>query len=997
MKHLTNLLTIIVLCVAPFLLSNSVQAQTLQIDTLVPDVQYQRKADRTYVFPMTQFIYPLGSNRYLHRWVDRPLFVDPALAKGKEAKDLMTLADYERMQEIAKQYGLDGFGLFPESIHKTMPFYDYTQQSSVKDFLLFPEFVNPGYNAAISKSDFVKTALTNSASFRIDGKIVIISYRTRESTFEKWKAALAELRQEFGDQFVFLAAPDFFDNPKAAQADGDVLYRYHHGELTQADIDYAKGVLRKWLSISDGIVYNNPLRLRRRWVNHRQFDADFYKNYVIRIIKSVLAEPEYKDKHLGLSAMVGFGNSTREGITISDEGTKALRSSMEAAISAQPEFIELPEWDEQNENDMVRPTVDKGMSTMRVMRYYMAKLKNEKLSPLPGDNISIPNLIVSFRKTLVLGETLKVELLNVPDTDKSTFYQARLTLKDAALGKTLHTSSWYRFDSKKMEDHTLVLPSEQFAQYRALVPQLEIKSPNGNITLQNGLPSLEFRTTANWNYNWFKQPIRDLLRPQHVDFNVGNTRIDGTRLVSADIQTQEPLASVEVVADDGDVVYSYPLPTDNIHAGWHENADQIILSINWQSFPVINLDGSIKLKNAQGRWLNLESGVGPRGAILPPFEGQEFPFAKAVSSAGPRQVLLAINKKDISKAEIEVNLKDIYQGTIPVSELLQKRIYGIAGRKGFNMVLSRYVSQATMPDNLHLSKVHFAGVPVLPDLKYSILKLRAIGISGRIYRSQPVVLDNNITNQKNITVFSDTQNRAVTISVPADRVPDIRYQFNPDHGSAIVADEARPFWGILGGYFALVTGRGSGNYGDDTSIVYREKNFPKYSIPGPVKDAVETAPEWIKTANDEYALKFNGKSTFLTLPQGVIPKRAASTVEMDIKPDNVTGQQVIIGNRNYAFGTYEIYLDNGLLKVNAQMSGYTLYTAKSTGLVLPANKWSHLTIRFDQENLQLFVDNQPGIKIPMKGPGERVTASIVGGIDDKWFAGEIKNLRIQHG
>jgi hypothetical protein len=74
-----------------------------------------------------------------------------------------------------------------------------------------------------------------------------------------------------------------------------------------------------------------------------------------------------------------------------------------------------------------------------------------------------------------------------------------------------------------------------------------------------------------------------------------------------------------------------------------------------------------------------------------------------------------------------------------------------------------------------------------------------------------------------------------------------------------------------------------------------------------------------------------------------------------------------------------------------------MFTAVNTGLVLTAGKWSHLKIRFDQTHIQLFVDNQPAIKIPMQGPGERVTATIIGGIDNKWFEGEMKNLRIEHG
>jgi hypothetical protein len=60
------------------------------------------------------------------------------------------------------------------------------------------------------------------------------------------------------------------------------------------------------------------------------------------------------------------------------------------------------------------------------MRYYTEKLKGGKDFSLPGDDVDTPNLILSSRKSLVLGERLKIELLNVPDNNKNKKYNALL-------------------------------------------------------------------------------------------------------------------------------------------------------------------------------------------------------------------------------------------------------------------------------------------------------------------------------------------------------------------------------------------------------------------------------------------------------------------------------------------------------------------------------------------------------------------------------------------
>ena len=72
-------------------------------------------------------------------------------------------------------------------------------------------------------------------------------------------------------------------------------------------------------------------------------------------------------------------------------------------MAARPDVILLPEWDEFNENTCFRPTVYGGTTTQRIMRYYEPDQRVDP-TPVPGDDTSIPNLILSARKCVTLGE-----------------------------------------------------------------------------------------------------------------------------------------------------------------------------------------------------------------------------------------------------------------------------------------------------------------------------------------------------------------------------------------------------------------------------------------------------------------------------------------------------------------------------------------------------------------------------------------------------------------
>lgn len=941
--------------------------QHLQINRLVPDVEYMRKADRTYIFSRAQFIYSPGRTDYLHRWADRPLFINSVLDANKDRNALMSQSAYSQMQKTVLSYGLDGFAFFPQTSRRS-EFYGYTLANSEKGFLLLNELTGE----AISKADVLENALNNPQSFRINGKVVITSYNADREDLSKWKTELQLLNNHYQNKFLFL--------PSISNFGGKPMNywqkKYNTNSLTANDIVTIKSYLRNWLSVTDGLYFSNVSSLID---DDRNFDAEFYRNFVIRLMKSVLAEPASKNKLLGLSACVGHENVTRFGYTLSSEGTKTLRESMEAALQAKPDLINIPEWDEQNENTSLRPTVYNGLSSMRIMRYYTAVNRGEQLTALPGDRTDIPDLTVSYRKVLTLGEKLEIELLNVPTSANNSTYSAKLVLKDLA-GNTVYASEEKQFQGGRLEAEDILLPSEQFSRDRALIPNIELRVDQQIIPVTDGLQYIGLQPTWNWDYKWVKQPIRDLLPVSQTDLQIDTDPLPRTfRKITGSIDAKKPIAQAELL-DNNDVVYSY-----SNDESWHGSEEQVVISLTLQSFggmdKGLNLSGSISLENAKGKW-NISKDI----SYAPKVTGQVLSFNKARSSIWKQQVLLAVPRAEVDKASLSIQMPGIYQGNISLKDIMEKEIIGLPGPDGFNLVISNYLRQYRIPENANQKQIQFSTL-VVPDLVSSLYHLQLIGIDGNLYRGKPIAATAASGESTPVTVFSDTKKAPVSVSVDKNAVPDILYEFNPSHGSILMAKAGRPFWGILGGYFAQATERGGGNAGDDIPFI-SGKGYPS--------NTDKTAPDWVKLNDGSYALQFDGKGTFVSLPQGVIPRRAAYTIEMDINPENGQGKQIIISHRSFYPGSLTVYLEDGTLK--AAFNGENTNRSNlNTGLTLSSGQWSHLTIRYDQKDLIISVNGKNGKAFSIPGPGMYETATVVGGYGDQWFKGRISSLRIAQG
>jgi hypothetical protein len=965
------------------------RADSAQMRQLVPDSNRARKTDHTFIFSRSQLKYGLERDDYLNRWIDQPLFVDPKLRGDATQRQANYFPSFQRIQQNFVDYGLDGMAFFPETSGRSIA-YEYSQRSARPDFKLLTEFTpNDG---APSKSDVAKMALDNPASLRFNGKLVITSYSAESKSPEYWQNVFVELKKQYGDQFIFLPSLGRF----AGVPITEWVKKFNDNSVSAENVTAIKDDLRKWARATDGLYFAGISSVR---TDDRRFDEDFYRDFVVRLFKSVLAEPEFTGKYFALQAMVGHENPTRVGYTFDSNGTKTLRQSLATALEAQPEIIVIPEWDEQNENTSLRPTVYNGTSSMRLLRYFTGAQKSKKPAPLPGDDVSIPNLILSFRKVLVLGEKIEIELLNVPDSATgSTPFTARLALIDLN-GQTVYSSPTFTFQGDELQEQRAVLPSETLANDKVLRPRLEIENNGRTQTFEDGLHYLDLRATWNWDSKWVKQPLRDLLRPSQASFKANAPQstpdLNNARTISASFATNEPLAYVEVL-DNDNIVYIAPPKGESKENEWRENADQVIVSLNWQSRHSLSkallLKGEIALQNATAHWLlpsdessNARSPFTRENQPLT-LQGQTLTLNNMKSSNWQGRILLAIPRAQIDKAALKISLPDLYEGTLPVRQILDDGAFGIPGPNGFNIVVSRYLSQPNMPDHLGASSVQFEDISIRPDLPNSVLHLQAIAESGRIYRSAPVLASTPVAAKEQISVYSNSAKKPVTLDVSASRVPDIIYQFDPRHGSVLIADAGRPFWGILAGYFTQATERGGGESNDGSPFI-RPGIYPEGITKG--------APDWVKTENGENALQFDGVGTYVILPQGVIPRRAGFTIAMDVKPDSEKGKQFLIGNRTYYMGSLVVFVDEGELTAEF-LNEATKTTRVKSGLKLPAGKWSHLVIRYDQENLVFVVNGKTSKPLAIQGPGLYDTLSIVGGFGEDWFAGQIKSLQIRH-
>ena len=912
---------------------------------------------RPLVFSRAQMKYALGEN-YYHEWNDRPLLVNRAY---RDADGYLTpLPSYKRtLQEVAK-YDIDGLAFFPETKNR-LAMLEAHQKAGVPGVGLLGEFVGaftPDHVNA--KTEILKKLLASPSTPRINGKVLITSYGADALKPEEWKTILATLRERVGDHFIFLPSMSTAVSLRTPLLDGDYP--------TPADIEKVKATLRSYLDVTDGIYFNYPPALRNK---DRTFDADFYRNVLIPIFKSVLAEPAYQNKYLGLSAYRSHMSPER-GNNLHEDGTRTLRTSFEAAMDARPDVIILPEWDEQNENTSFRPTVYGSRTTGRILRYYLSRIKGKAPTPLPGDDETIPNLILSARKDIALGENIVVELLNVPDSNEATSYRAQLSLLDEN-GKAVRQFDEVTFAADKLREHRFNLPSETIPNVRALIPVLNVRGYKGrDLVFDSGFHAIQIRATWNWDQLFVKQPLRELLRPATAELKWDKpAKNDAPLTLVGSVSSPEDLALVEVLGDD-DEVYA----VDSKNEFFRADPNRELFLVEYRSLNPLEMKGTLSLKNADAKWLTPEM-LSSRAASQVPIKDNALALSTPVW-VQRRWVYLAIPKNEVAKAQLDFDF-DKAKFSVSLHEVAQQKIMARGFENGLHISVQPYHRQIDMPFHLDKKQVSFR-VQVWPEIATEQFHLRLTGDDGKLFRSRPLLVPaTGAAPRETLRVYSDTKQRGVDVQVSGARIPKLNYDFAPARGAVLLTDAGRPFWASLGGFVNTTTGRGTMND--------LHRDYPSH--------VARSAPQWVVDDNRP-ALQFDGAGTYLELPREALPWRGAWTLTFEVKPVGVKDQTFWINHAVTQQNGLWLGIKGGKLQASFRDADWKTHLFPSELAVSP-DVWSRVEARYDFKNLTLsvngksqsFAETLPAMNIGFPVFGEGWQGS-------NWFEGRMRDLKIVH-
>jgi hypothetical protein len=633
-------------------------------------------------------------------------------------------------------------------------------------------------------------------------------------------------------------------------------------------------------------------------------------------------------------------------------------------LAAHPDFIILPEWDEVNENTCIEPTVYNSFSSQRIIRYQMRRLKNESLQPQTDDDISIPNLVISYRPFLMLGEPLQIEILNVPDGSAKGTYKIKLSLKDIN-HNTIKVLSSATLSTSELRDKTFTIPTEELADYAVLMPSLQVTSPDGKTqTFEDGLMCIRLRATKNWNYKWVKTSLRDLLKPISATFAQNGSATNGSIPVSGNVETNEKIASVEVVADGREL---YAVDPDHT---WELKPDEAIIMMHELAPDRIN--------NFNGKYFVTGGNVRKVNDQFAFWAAREPNQIAGTLTWSPLGEIFIVDHKDTAVLHVE---NSIYKTAIPISQILKYGIYSEVHGRGITLTVRDFHGVAEMPLPLNTAKSTFE-TKVHPVRTETALQMRVITKSGKIYRSWPILVQPKSTGKVSLPVYSETQNKAVDVKVDQSRIPQIDVNPSKTVGAEIQSSTDPYFDGLVGGIpFWSYIARGASAY---------------------PAEVMQTAPTRV-TENGNDCWSFDGKGNYLYFPPETLP-RGAFTISFTFKPLSPKRQTLLI-NRGYGKGALILTLDNGQLSGSytdqlRREEPYYRSISLNPQIPVPIGQWSTVKIEYNLKAITFSVNGKSSKPIPLATKGIIYTPLLFGGYgngkSDGYFDGFLQDLKISH-
>lgn len=938
-------------------------------------------------------------------WYDRALAANRTLWESGMGQ--LKSASFEKSFKIMRSYGFDGCSVISGNVADIYP---AAEKENGFQFIpaLCPIIKPDKYFDPAS----VEKLFNSTASARLEGTPLVFSYLGDGLTPNQLKSYLEELKQKHGGRDIaFITELNYFNLRKTGWTHNRLEDLYsvwnRHGtvpaSLLLAYFDY----ITKYLEVSAGVELPPGLNTASL-----ALPVEYYDKVMLPLLGAACAQKEFNGKKL-LSLEVWPGYTNYHGSqTCSREGTKTIRNYLALAYKHRVDIILGFEWDELNEDTSIEPTVAKPMALQRIFKYYTDKAKNLAPSPNPDDDLSIPNLIVSQRRQLEGGADFELELLNVPDTSEGSNYSVEVELLDHN-GKPVYNAGTFKFKQSELKAETVKIKSGELNDAILLTPKLTIDYKNKKSVFPGGLPFSVMRATVSSDQTWFCTPLRNILRPiksKTVFAEMDRTPSPGARGVEldAELEFNENLNAVEVLQNSNEI-----FAWDPKNEYLQNDRDRRLFKLSCaccDKRQFMRIDSVIKLENAQSA-LTFQTPRDPGNADQSnptltaeqiPFANSKFSFKSASHWIG--EILFSVSDKEIGNAVLSVKgvrkdgtAKDQpFEWSIPLAELGNYGIKSKVFEDGLMFSLETLHRPSRLPLPLNRKDAAFKTV-LTADNPEGVLAVRAVSENGKIWWGNGYAVNRNPSTKKIPASVTRNESGVTTYDISENRVPNIRYEFNPEYGNILRTDAGREFYAHIGGYTSVSTGFmgliHAGNSVPGCLLQYSKQEGNKRSVPG-----------WEKQPDGAWALRFNGQhGNFIAFPNTVVPQRAGFKMSFEIKPDDVDRNQILFEQfgANYLTG-FRLRLKNGRIRIEFRRR--TPFVSNSplastvefdTNIELLNGKWQKVVFSFDGKRVSISANNRTA-SFPCTGQSMWLTLSAFGGEEGQYFRGLLKSFEIIH-
>ena len=596
--------------------------------------------------------------------------------------------------------------------------------------------------------------------------------------------------------------------------------------------------------------------------------------------------------------------------------------------------------------------------------------------------MSIPNLIVSTRRSLVAGEPFEVEVANVPDgTFAGKTFEVEVSLHDMRLGQ-VWTWPAPRLQADACDAVWFRRNVSQLVAHRVLTPMVKVRvvgERDGGTRIFRNFWPVDLNATRVCDFKWVKQPLRELMAFFKFSGNMSPTVLDdGSVDMQVRVESPVPLRSFEIL-DGVDVLR---MAGDDVPP-----ADRVTIRFAIQGHVCTRerppLNGCIRFKGSPG--VRLADPYSPKGGIKA--AGPEFTFCNYICSNWDSILFADLPKSEAAAAVVEYDLGPGLKGTIPVKEILARDVVGLAAEGGIACTFMRYDKVRFLPPPYGRKNADIR-FNFRPGDRSPVVRLQAVDENFRIWRAclatpaRKAAADGNRT----FKVFERDLCTVSTVTLPASRLDDVAYDFADVSRGGVLWGGCRDLSGLLGGSVAMVCGYGNGAslYGN---LLTREVNVKM--------------PDWEKSAPTRTAdgsVAFRG-CAFTCLPWSIIPPFAGFELTLDVKPDGFGRRQALLAGSHANFSL--ALLPDGTPEAAFQL-GNLLDRGKSMnrearGPALKAGVWNRVRLVFDQKTATLSVDGVDGNPVAISGYEYYPSTFLLGSCarNPAFFAGELRNLSIK--